>query len=223
MTQAVKFTFNEMFDNASHGGGERAPQERRKTRWTEEELDALKEEAREQGFAEAQAASETRLAEASTAALQQIAETVSTSVASFEALQANARSDAAALALSIARKLADVLISLRPEAEIEAVIKECLTHLNREPRLVVRVHADLIEQVEGSIQQAATERGMSDKIMIVGDAEMEKGDCEIEWSDGGVERNRADLDQQATEIIERYIETLSSERNGAVTTENHHG
>ncbi|MEQ9143575.1 MAG: FliH/SctL family protein [Parvibaculaceae bacterium] len=223
MTQAVKFTFNEMFDTPSHGGSERTPQERRKTRWSEEEIDALKEEARAQGFAEAQAASETRLAEASAAALQQIAESVSTSVTSFEALQTNARADAATLALSIARKLADVLISLRPEAEIEAVIKECLTHLNREPRLVVRVHADLIEQVEGSIQQAATERGMADKIMIVGDAEMEKGDCEIEWSDGGVERNRADLDRQATEIIERYIETLSSERNGAVTTENHHG
>lgn len=223
MTQAVKFTFNEMFDTPSHGGAERTPQERRKTRWSEEEIDALKEEARAQGFAEAQATSETRLAEASAAALQQIAESVSTSVTSFEALQTNARADAAALALSIARKLADVLISLRPEAEIEAVIKECLTHLNREPRLVVRIHADLIEQVEGSIQQAATERGMADKIMIVGDAEMEKGDCEIEWSDGGVERNRADLDRQATEIIERYIETLSSERNGAVTTENHHG
>lgn len=224
MAEAIKFTFDEMFDtSASNSNGQEtvvvAP---KKTRWTEEEIDAIKAEAYAEGQTAAQNATATKTAQETAAAFETIANTVSNSLEQLAQSENNTRVEAASLALMVGRKLADVLISLRPEDEIEAVIQECLTHLSREPRLIVRVNATLSERIKNTIHQAAEERGMSDKIMIVGTDEIEIGDCEIEWSDGGVARNRADLDRQTTNIIDRYIETLTGGSEQSAHEENNH-
>jgi flagellar assembly protein FliH len=225
MAEAIKFTFDEMFDTAEANSNQpdQARAQVKKVRWTEEEIEEIKATAREEGVAEAMAASETKLAEANAASLEAIATAASNSLSQLAEAENSARADAASLALSIARKLSDVLITRFPQVEIESVIRECLTHLNREPRLVVRVNNTLASQIETTIQQDAQERGMTDKIMIVGVETIEPGDCEIEWSDGGVSRNRADLDRQAAEIIERYIETLTDGADQVANEENNHG
>lgn len=222
MAEAIKFTFDEMFDTPAGNvkAANQSTAQPKKTRWTDEEIEAIKAEARAEGMAEAMSASETKIAEATAASFDTIAAATSDAIAHLAQTENDLRSEAASLALGVARKLADVLITLRPEAEIEAVIRECMTHLNREPRLVVRVNNTLADQIESTIQQAAIERGMADKIMIVGDANIETGDCEIEWSDGGVARNRADLDRQATEIINRYAETLTGGTKQPTNEEN---
>ena len=225
MAEAIKFTFDEMFDiaRAHSDQAKHASPQAKKIRWTEQEIKEIKATARAEGAADALSATETKLAEANAASLNVIATAVTNSIAQIKQSEDTIRAEAATLALSVARKLADVLVALHPQAEIEAVIRECMTHLNREPRLVVRVNDTLASQLEGTIQQAATERGMGDTIMIVGAENIEPGDCEIEWSDGGVTRNRADLDRQVAEIFERYVETLNGGTGQSANVENNHG
>ncbi|MEQ9518532.1 MAG: FliH/SctL family protein [Parvibaculum sp.] len=224
MAEAIKFTFDEMFHNGAESANTvQLHASPKRKRWTDEDLEAAKAEAKAEGMAEALASQDAQNANMATDAANRIAEHVAGSLNSFVSFQNELQADGAMLALSIARKLADVLISLRPEAEIEAVIRECLTHLNREPRLVIRVNDTLRDALETSITQAAHERGMGDKIMIVGEANIALGDCDIEWSDGGAARNRAELDEQAADIVLRYIETLTGEQVTSAEQEKNNG
>ncbi len=209
MAEAIKFTFNEMFEDEASTDEAGAPQKLvRKTRWTDDEIEDLKTEARAEGSAQALASVEAQTLEANAAALTQIATAASAALNDLTKVKNNVQADAAELAFSVAQKLADALLAAQPEKEIEAVIHECLKHLNREPRLVVRINDSLVEVIQTSMQQAAAERGMAEKMMVVGDPMIAIGDCEIEWSDGGVTRSRVELEDSAAEIINRYIETL---------------
>lgn len=224
MTEAIKFTFNEMFDEDAGVNEGNTPQKLvRKTRWTEEEIEALKAEARAEGTADALASVEAKTHEANTAALGQIATAASTALADLTHVKSDVQAEAAELAFSVARKLADALLAAQPEKEIEAVIHECLKHLNREPRLVVRINDALVDDIQTSMQQAAAERGMAEKMMVVGEAGIAPGDCEIVWSDGGVTRSRAELEDSAAEIINRYIETLTRGSGMPANMETHNG
>ncbi|MCE7998796.1 MAG: hypothetical protein HEP70_08055 [Rhodobiaceae bacterium] len=224
MTEAIKFTFNEMFDDDVAADNASAPQKlARKSRWTDEEIEALKAEARAEGAADALASVEAQTREANAAALAQIATAASTALSDLAQAKNGVRADAAELAFSVARKLADALLAAQPAKEIEAVIHECLKHLNREPRLVVRINDALVDDIQDSMQQAAAERGMAEKMMVVGDPTIALGDCEIEWSDGGVTRSRAELEESAAEIINRYIETLTRGSKMPANMETHDG
>jgi len=218
MTEAVKFTFDEMFDARTGTGSSQVLAQIKKTRWTEEEIEALKADAHAAGKAETMGAIETQTA----TAWEQIASAATNALTDISAAENNIRADAAKLSFSISRKLSGALITLHPKGEIDAVIQECLTHLSHQPLLVIRVTDSLALQVEDSIQQAAEERGMADKIMVVGDTKLKLGDCRIEWSDGGVSRNWDDLIRQTTEIIDRYIEILSGDHNKPAKEENSH-
>ncbi|WOF74881.1 FliH/SctL family protein [Parvibaculaceae bacterium PLY_AMNH_Bact1] len=224
MTEAVKFTFNEMFDDDAGADEANAPQKIvRKSRWTDEEIEELKTEARAEGYGEALASVEAKSLEANSAALGKIATSASVALNELTRVKNEVQADAADLAFSVARKLADALLAAQPQKEIEAVIHECLKHLNREPRLVVRINDALVDDIQASMQQAAAERGMAEKMMVVGDAGIDLGDCEIEWSDGGVTRSRTDLEESAAKIINRYVETLTSGSETSANMETHNG
>jgi flagellar assembly protein FliH len=224
MAEAIKFTFNEMFDDdVSNGVDGASPAPTRKSRWTEEEIDTLKADARAEGTAEAISSIEAKTLEANSVALAHIADAASQALNNLSDVKNNVQAEAAELAFNVARKLADALLALQPEKEIEAVIHECLKHLNREPRLIVRINDTLVNEIEASMHQAAAERGMAEKMMVVGDPEISLGDCEIEWSDGGVTRSRADLEENTAEIINRYIETLTRGVNAPANMETHDG
>jgi flagellar assembly protein FliH len=224
MAEVIKFTFNEMFDDdAAIGVDGQSSAPVRKSRFSEEEIEALKAEARAEGNAEALGSIEVKALEANSVALARIADTASQAFNNLNNVKNEVQAEAAELALNVARKLADALLALQPATEIEAVIQECLKHLNREPRLVVRINDALVTDIQTSMQQAAAERGMAEKMMVVGDPTIALGDCEIEWSDGGVIRSRADLDEHAAEIINRYIETLTRGTTTPANMETHDG
>ncbi len=222
MAEATKFTFNEMFGSDASVTGTPLVAHICKIRWTEEEIDSLKSEARTAGAEEALGSIATQTAQKNAAAGEQIAAAAAAALSSFEQIKTDIQTEAAKLSLSIAQKLTGALIDLHPREEIDAVIRECLTHLTQEPRLVIRVADTLATQVENSIQQAASERGMADKIMVVGDHTLQLGDCKVEWSDGELIRSREKLNTKSTEIIDRYIETLTGTTNKSTNEENTH-
>lgn len=158
--EKVKFMFDNVFRAEDAPVVVNAP--RKKHELTDEELDAIRAEARaegeatghQRGFAEAQAGIEQQTAQTFAA----IGEALSASFAQLEQENREIREFAARLSLLAARKLAARLIAERPQAEIEAVIEECVTHLNREPHLVLRVADGLSGLLKEYVDRLCHER-----------------------------------------------------------------
>lgn len=209
LKQAVKFTFDTRFDD---GDVVSVPRAQVKTRFGKDELDRAKAEAYAAGLAagrtEAAAESDREIGDA----MQNFSANAASLLAALQAESAALRGEAIALAMMAAKKLAPALIATRPEAEIEAVMRDCLTHLNREPHIVLRVADNLIERLKETVDRMALERGLAGRIILLAQSDIAEGDCVVEWADGGVVRSRAEIEREISDIISRFIETLSNPR-----------
>lgn len=90
------------------------------------------------------------------------------------------------------------------------MLRDCLTHLNREPHIVLRVAESIVEQLKSVVDHMAMERGLSGRIILLGQTDVAEGDCVVEWADGGVVRSRAEIEKELAEIVDRYIATLNT-------------
>ncbi|WP_448188385.1 FliH/SctL family protein [Azospirillum sp. sgz301742] len=172
----------------------------------------------EQGYADGHAAGLAEGAEAARAeiestdaaltaqALDRIARGVADLIVQREAGNA-ARSDQPVhIALAIVRKLMPELARRNGLAEIERLVRACLTDLMDEPRLVVRVAPDTIELVRGHLEATVANCGFDTKLVVVGDPALGPGDCRVEWAEGGAERDTArllaDIEESASRLLE---------------------
>lgn len=208
MKQAVKFTFDTRFDD----GQSPAPRTYAKARFSEEDLERVRAEGYATGFAAGHAEASAHAEQNVGNAMRDFAANAASLLAALDAESASIRGEATALALTVARKLAPALVASRPEAEIEAVLRDCLTHLNREPHIVLRVADTLLERLKETVDRMAHERGLAGRIILLGQTDVAEGDCIVEWADGGVVRSRAEIEQEIAETITRYAETLKGRR-----------
>jgi len=210
MKQAVKFTFDRRFDD---GGSATAPRVQPKARFTAEDVERARAEGHAAGFAAGHAEA-TQLADREIGvAMQEFAANAASLLNALQAESAALKASSTSLAFTIARKLAPALIASRPETEIEAVLRDCLTHLNREPHIVLRVADTLVDRLKAIVDRMAHERGLSGRIILLGQGDVAEGDCVVEWADGGVVRSRADIEKEIGETITRYAETLGAPRD----------
>lgn len=207
MKQAVKFTFDTYF-------GDRPASPVRVEEVTPRISDADVDAARRQGYAEGLVAGEreaaTRAEESLGTAMRQLAESTGALLAALDTQLLLTRKEAVMTAMEAARKLAPALIATRPETEIEAVLRNCLTHLNREPHILLRVSLSLVDRLKETVDRMAMERGLSGRIILLGEPAMSEGDCVVEWADGGVARNRTEIENEIVAVVTRYIETLGT-------------
>ncbi len=214
MKQAVKFTFDTHFGNTpAHTGGDT----KARANAAGADLDRARSEGYAAGFTAGEAEAAARADEEVASAMRQLASSATNLLTALDAQMASTKRDATSLALEIARKLAPALIATRPQGEIEAVLRDCLTHLNREPHILLRVSSSLIERLKDTVDRMALERGLSGRIILLGETSMSEGDCVVEWADGGVIRNGVEIEQEITEIVARYIETIAGREKDADT------
>lgn len=208
MKQAVKFTFSTRFDN----GDETVASTRAQVEatFTQKDLDLARSEGHASGLLEGESRARTEADYEVSSAMEHFASNAGSLLAALQAESAVIRAEASSLALIAARKLAPALIATRPQAEIEAVLRDCLTHLNREPHIVLRVAESLVEQLKTVVDHMAMERGLSGRIILLGQTDVTEGDCIVEWADGGVVRSRAEIEKELAEIVDRYIATLNA-------------
>lgn len=212
MKQAVKFTFDTYFGEQPASAA-RAPEV--EMRLTEADLAIAREKGYAEGFAAGEREAAARADEALAAAMRQLAESAGSLLAALEGQIAVSRKESVSVAIEAARKLAPAMIATRPETEIEAVLRECLSHLNREPHILLRVSMSLVERLKKTVDRMAMERGLAGRIILLGEPYMQEGDCVVEWADGGVVRNREEIATEIASIVSRYIETLSPAHGGA--------
>lgn len=177
----------------------------------ENAVSAMVADARSAGYAEGFTVGEGGATATAARQLAAAASSLGDRVAALAAAQDDMRRatlrDAVELSTAIARKLAAGLVAAQPQAEIEALIADCLGSLDGVPHLVIRCHPELAD----SVRQIATDRihvsGFSGRLVVMGDPEIPLGDGRIEWVDGGLVRDQAEI---AAEIDNRIAAFLAA-------------
>ncbi|MGE5548818.1 MAG: flagellar assembly protein FliH [Solirubrobacterales bacterium] len=173
--------------------------------FTEEELgiarDAAFEEGRQAGLAEAAEMTERMVAQALTTLTGQIS---SIFQRQDEANDANAR-NAARVALAVIRKVLPAACEKHAFDEVARVVEEVVGHILDEPRIIVRLAADLVEPVRERLEAVADAHGFEGRVVVQADPRLGPGDCRVEWTDGGAERDQARLMQEIEATVERAL------------------
>jgi flagellar assembly protein FliH len=173
--------------------------------FTEEELllarEASFEEGRQAGLAEAAAASDRLLAEAMAA----IAAGVDTVKAQQEELADVNLRTAVRVAQAVLKKVLPGACEKYAFEEVARVVEECVGHVLDEPRMVVRVSADLTDPIRDRLEAIAADQGFQGRVVVQADPRLVPGDCRVEWTDGGAERDQARLIRDIDEAVERSL------------------
>lgn len=210
--QARKFTFD--LDLARPEGEQTAPPE--PTRPSQSEVDeriaAARAEAFEQGRAEgrseADAQSDARFAKAT----ESLAASAAKLAGAFDSERKQLLAEASELSFSIGRKLAAHLIARYPEAELVALVEDCLAGIDHAPHLVVRCHPDLCEVLRTATEERIRTAGFSGRLVVMGDPEIALGDGRLEWVDGGLVRDINEVSKEINARIGAYLEAHGAGR-----------
>src|SRR5690606_33496225 len=80
------------------------------------------------------------------------------------------------LAASVARKLAAHLIAREPQAELAALVAECMASLEAAPHMVIRCHPDLCDAIKPIAEERMKIAGVTGRLVVLGDPEIGLGD-----------------------------------------------
>lgn len=184
--------------------------------FSEEELISAREESfqagREEGLRESEESRQFMETNAMRAVAEQLAGLFAAEKRSAEANQRASIQVAQALL----KKLAPSLAKREGLNDIEAMLRECLMRLGKEPRVVVKVAEDLAEAVRDKVDRLVIESGFEGRVVVVGTPGVKFTDCKVEWADGGAERDFERMIAEVNEVVERY---LGPEDNDAPTDE----
>ena len=211
--KAEKFLFDTAFDEPEAPAADPTAPEA-DAGLTNADLEALRadvfEAGRQEGLREAHASIEAT----ASALLERIETQVQTLIDDRRQIETALSGQAAALAHAIAAKLAPALMEKQPLAEIENLTTECLREVHGEPRLVVRLHENLVPALKERVDALSAAAGYEGSVMLLGDDQMGPMDCKVEWANGGAEYRFDALTESAEAAVKRYLDTLSSPAEG---------
>ncbi len=188
---------------------------------TEDDLSAAKEVAYGEGYQAGHAAGVEEATSQQAEIDKQIAEMlpkVTNSLAEadvqYQELLHEQTEGLSRLALTIAKKIAGNAIKEDPIAEIEALVKECVTSLIEEPTVAIYAHPDITQLLKQRLETMLEKMpSLSIELSVEGDAEIAAGDCRIEWTNGSAERNTDKLWEDVALIVNQRYEKSSGSDN----------
>ncbi|USG60505.1 FliH/SctL family protein [Sneathiella marina] len=205
MNTSTRFLFDREFsdDGASANGAKGASEG--VAIYTEQDLATQKQEAFAEGVKSGQDQAtqtlESMLASSLDTVAMQLQQLLTSQVSQLQSI----KQDAASLALAAASKLAPALIQQSPHSEIEQVIKDCLSELPEEPRIVVRAAEQTCDFLKGKVDELSAQSGFQGNIILLPEEEMQPSECRVEWADGGVERDIQKIENKLTAIINEFV------------------
>lgn len=195
MNNSVKFTFDTDFDDRARDTADT----RTRKSLSPEEIELLKQDAREEGRKHADVLANQAVA----ASIGQVAAAMLTAIESMDDEVERLRAEAAELALAAAKKLAGAALNHAPEAEIAEALHVALHQAIGEARVVVKTPPALAKAIEARAVEIAAEQGFEGRIQIAGDSTLSGADCRIEWRGGGVERSHSMIENALADLIVR--------------------
>jgi flagellar assembly protein FliH len=196
------------FDTEFRSGGDvasPAARNRQKKSLTQEELDRLRADARNEG----ERSGEVRALEAVAQGAREAAEAIRRALAQTHRDIEKIREEAARIAFVVARKLVPAALDALPAADVERALREAIHQAIGEPRIVLRASPRVIEALNGHIAGIAHEEGYEGRVVAAADPAIRGADCRIEWRGGGAERSEAAMEDAVAALIARRFSQSS--------------
>jgi flagellar assembly protein FliH len=170
-----------------------------------QKIAAAEARAYRDGFEAAQREAKAESDRRAALALEEIGITIKGIATRFSGIEARMETEAVDVAVAVARKLCNELISGEPLAEITRLVSDCFSHLVSTPHLVVRINDQLYDVAREKIERQAAQSGFEGRLVILAEPDIATGDCRIEWADGGVVLERSAIEAKINELVGRYM------------------
>lgn len=210
METTQKFLFENCFDLATPFEAEVEEEENiipPPPTFSEEEIAVARAqgfvEGRTEGTAEMQTSLDNRIADLVGSMVEQLRQLDAAQTAAAQTAELRLMG----LAGAIARKVVPPIVRDTAQHSVEEVIRECLPKLMDEPRVVIRIHPTLMDQLREKIDTLAAKSGFAGDIILLPDDDFSEADCLVEWADGGAEKSTADLWADIDRIMDAYLDT----------------
>lgn len=222
-TQKSRFLFDNIFDEEYQQKMRRAAEAARMAEleaeehapptYSQEEVDEAKEASyqlgRQEGMSSAMAGIEQQVSVSLEGVLSKIDELNQT----HRKWTSEIQRDAVRLSATIMRKLAPELIRGTELPQIEHVINQAFQFLTEQPKVMIRVAAELEAPLRDKVQLMASRVGYEGEVVLVGDPELVATDCRVSWAAGAVERALDETWSEIDEMIERTLSALPVRSN----------
>ncbi|MEQ8601969.1 MAG: FliH/SctL family protein [Marivibrio sp.] len=187
--------------------------------FSEEELEAAKSAAYDEGRREGLEAGRQEIQQEIDAQIADLLEVVSERMTPLAERQKQAHERAGALMAKIAR---DIFEKLMPayakrygDEEVVGLVADSLANLQDVGRLSVRVAPEAAEPLAERLEQTVRLAGFEGKLSVIADPSMQSGDAALDWGAGGAERRYRDIWAEIDEAVERAIGDLQAEESPA--------
>ncbi len=172
-----KFAFDTVFDD---DGGVASEPVRIKRMYTPEEVQAEKAKA----FAEGERSVVARAEQAMAAQLADISVQVKAVLPALTNMVHEHRTASAEIALACGKAIASAALARFPEAPVTAAMESLAREIEAEPRLIVRVNADLVERTQTALDGVANTLGFPGQILVKDEPRLPLAAFVLDWGDG---------------------------------------
>ena len=124
---------------------------------------------------------------------------------------ANTFTDAVNIAVAIARKCFPHLNDTHGFPEIERMVREVLTEVLEEPRIIIHIGPTLKDTLEARVKTIANASNFGGQIIILEAEDMASGDCRISWSSGTAERDMEGTLRKIEQIVKANLGSVREE------------
>ena len=173
--------------------------------YTEADLEAAKEDGYVEGHTAALEEAETAREHYAADALNLI----STGLGDLTEHQDKANADLGQTALRMVYAIIEKVVPQQAQANaiesVEALVREVLPLVYEEPKLTVRTHTMIAEDVQKHLNEVCKKSNFNGAMSVVPDYELQPGDCRVEWSGGGADRNEDRLWKEIRAIVEENV------------------
>jgi len=179
--------------------------------FTQSQLDA----AREEGFV---AGHTSALEEAETARSHYVADAINLIAQGLGKLDEQQQAANREIGETAIRLLFAITKKTIPETAYEFArenitdfVRKTLPLVIGEPKLLIRAHAMIVEDLKPSLAEVFTRAGFQGTHTIVADYELQPGDSRIEWSGGGAERSETRIWKEIERMMAETVGTFDEQ------------
>jgi flagellar assembly protein FliH len=206
MSSATKFSFDTSFDmiepvaSQIHEQEPTAPE----PTYSAAQLAAARTEGFDEGHRAGLAESNASLENAATQALNEMATQLAALGPICEAGLERCRHDAIGISHAVTRRTVQTFAQDSALQVIENVLVEILARVIDEPRVVIRVHNDLLDTLQQHMSSVTENCGFPGSVILLAEPNLDLPDCQIEWADGGAEYSSESVLTEIDALIDRY-------------------
>lgn len=134
-------------------------------------------------------------------ALESTISQLTTLVSEYQAKLKETYENVTLMAVEIARKIAGDALRDDPMPRIETMVRECVSQMMKEPKIIVNVHTSLFDIMQQKLHVISQEKGLGDAISVEENAALAPADCKIDWQDGGALLDTAHMWREIEKVV----------------------